>query len=115
MERTLTCIICPRGCSLKATMEGERKVLKVEGNHCRRGEEYARSECTDPRRTLTTTLRCEDGTMVPVKTEKEIPKDRMAEAMKQINGVRVKLPVKIGDVIVDDVFGSPLVATGNRS
>ena len=37
------------------------------GNTCKRGAEYARTECTDPRRTLTTTLRCTDGGVVAVK------------------------------------------------
>lgn len=114
MEKILTCIICPRGCTLKAELSADNQVLQVRGNHCKRGEKYARTECTDPRRTLTTTLRCEDGGMISVKTDREIPKDKLFEAMRMINGVRVKLPVRIGDVIVEDVFGSRVIATGNR-
>lgn len=52
--------------------------------------------------------------MISVKTDREIPKDKLFEAMRMINGVRVKLPVRIGDVIVEDVFGSRVIATGNR-
>ena len=75
----------------------------MSGNTCKRGAEYARTECTDPRRTLTTTLRCADGGVVAVKTEQPIPKDRLLEAMKQLNQMIVPLPVSIGDVLALDV------------
>ena len=52
--------------------------------------------------------------MIAVKTDKGIPKDKMFEAMKRMNGVTVQLPVMIGDVLIKDVFGSNLVATQNR-
>lgn len=114
MERELTCIVCPMGCTIKVEMSKNRQVLNVTGNHCKRGANYAASECTNPQRTITTTLRCEDGGMVSVKTDTTIPKDKMLDAMRMIQGVRVKLPVKIGDVLVQNVFGSHVVATQNR-
>lgn len=114
MERELTCIVCPMGCTIKVELSGEGQVLKITGNHCKQGANYAASECTNPRRTLTTTLRCEDGGMVSVKTDATIPKEKMLEAMQRINGLRVKLPVRIGDVLIEDLFGSNVVATRNR-
>ena len=102
------------GCQLSAELTEAGVFVSVTGNTCKRGAEYARTECTDPRRTLTTTLRCVDGGVVAVKTEQPIPKDRLMEAMKQINQVVVPLPVTIGDVLIPDVFGSRVVACQNR-
>lgn len=46
--RELTCIICPKGCALKAKLDENGKVLRVTGNTCKRGAEYAENECTNP-------------------------------------------------------------------
>lgn len=114
MKKELTCIVCPMGCALAAELADDGRVLTVTGNTCKRGVKYAEAECTNPQRTLTTTLRCEDGRLVAVKTATTIPKDKLFEAMQMINGTVVKLPVRIGDVLLKDVFGSSVVATQNR-
>lgn len=114
MKREMICIGCPLGCQLCAKLTETGEFVSVSGNTCKRGAEYARTECTDPRRTLTTTLRCADGGVVAVKTEQPIPKDRLLEAMKQLNQMIVLLPVSIGDVLALDVFGSRIVACQNR-
>jgi CxxC motif-containing protein len=49
-----------------------------------------------------------------VKTSGPIPKDRVMECMEKINALRVALPVHVGDVLLDDVFGCQVVATQNR-
>lgn len=113
MERKLTCIICPLGCELTVQVE-DKKVLDIKGNTCPRGKVYAESECINPQRTITSTVRCNDGGLVAVKTDKPIPKDKMTDCMSVINKAVATLPVSIGDVIVEDVFGSNIVATQNR-
>ena len=113
MEKKLTCIVCPLGCQLTVELNG-REVVKVEGNTCPRGAEYAKNECTNPQRTVTSTVRTEDGGLVSVKTDRSIPKEKMAECMALINKAVAKLPVAIGDVILPDVFGSNIVATQNK-
>ncbi len=113
MKRNLTCIVCPMGCSIDVLMENGQ-VLSVTGNSCPRGAEYAKNECISPVRTITSTVRCADGGVVPVKTDKPIPKDRIFECMKIINNTVAPLPISAGDVIIEDVFGSNIVATGNR-
>ena len=115
MKREMTCIICPLGCALTVELSETGDVLKIEGNSCPRGAQYAETECTNPQRTITTTLRCEDGGMVAVKTDRTIPKDKMLDAMEQINGTIVKLPVAVGDVLLRDVYGSNIVATQNKT
>ena len=114
MEKKLTCIVCPLGCQLTVQLNG-REVVKVEGNTCPRGAEYARNECTNPQRTVTSTVRCENGGLVSVKTDRPIPKEKMSECMQLINKAVAKLPVSIGDVILSDVFGSNIVATQNKT
>ena len=113
MIRELTCIVCPMGCSMKAEIT-DGKVTRVEGNTCPRGKAYAESECINPMRTVTTTVRCVDETIVPVKTEKTIPKEKVFDAMEIINKAIPVLPIAVGDVIIDDVFESRIIATANR-
>jgi len=113
-KRELTCIVCPRGCQLTVELEG-KTVLSVSGNICKRGKTYAENECTNPMRTVTTTAKTTDGGVVACKTETTIPKEKMFECMEIINKTVVSLPVRVGDVILEDVFGSRIVATQNKS
>ena len=115
-ERKLTCIVCPKGCELIVTFGDGGEIENVTGFTCRRGEGYAVSECTAPVRTVTTTVRCFDGEVVPVKTNKPIPKDKIFEVMAQINSVTAENSLKIGDVVIKNVAGTEadVVATANR-
>ena len=113
MKRNLTCIVCPRGCRMTVELE-DKRVLSVSGNFCPRGIGYAEAECTHPTRTVTTTARCSDGSLVSVRTQKPIPKERMMDCMSMVNAMVVQLPVAVGDVIVEDAFGSPIIATQNK-
>ena len=113
MKKELTCIACPLGCGVTVTLE-ENEVVSVEGNTCPRGKEYAINECIAPVRTVTTTVRCEDGSLVAVKTSKPIPKEKIFDAMSIINSTTAKLPVSVGDVIISELFGSSVVATQNK-
>lgn len=113
MKRELTCIVCPIGCSLAVEFENG-EVKSVIGNTCPRGEVYAKNECTNPQRTVTSTVRCKDGSIVSVKTEGTIPKEKIDECMELINSLTPDLPVRIGDVLAENVFGTNIVATQNR-
>lgn len=113
MKRTLTCIVCPLGCTLTAEVEG-KNVLSVEGNRCPRGKAYAETECTAPMRTVTTTVRCTDGGLVAVKTRTPIPKEHIFDCMRILNHTVAPLPIAVGDVIMKDVFGSDIVAVQER-
>lgn len=116
MERILTCIVCPRGCTLRVELSDEGKVLSVTGNACKRGVIYAEAECTHPMRTVTSTVRCEDGVVVACKTSGTVPKERVFDVMKAINGVSANNDLQIGDVIIENVLGLgvDVVATSNR-
>lgn len=103
----------PVGCDLSVKSE-DGKEFEVTGNTCPRGKEYAISECTNPQRTVTSTMRCSDGSLVSVKTDRPIPKDKMAQCMTLINKATAKCPLGIGDVILENIFGSNIVATQNK-
>lgn len=113
MERKLTCIVCPLGCNLVIHLEGN-VITDITGNNCNRGKMYAETECTNPQRTITSTISCTDGSVVSVKTDRPIPKDKIFECMEIINQTVAELPITIGDILIDNVFGSKVVATQNR-
>ncbi len=111
MKRNLICIICPRGCAM--TVEGERDRLTVIGNACPKGEKYAIDECTHPMRTVTSILRVSnrEDTMVSVKTAAPIPKENIFALMEKLHATTVEAPVRAGDILVADTFGTDVIAT----
>lgn len=114
MIKELTCVACPLGCSV--TVEyNEAEVLSVTGNTCKRGETYAKTEITNPTRSLTTSVKVNGGIhpVVPVKSNKPVPKTMLFDCMKVINSVSVDAPVKLGQVIIENILGTgvDIVAT----
>ncbi len=112
----LICIGCPLGCPLTVEMEGN-EVKSVSGNTCPRGDAYARKELTNPTRIVTSTVRVSGGklAMVSVKTQSDIPKDKIFECVKALKDVDMVAPVKIGDVVLENVAGTGVnvIATKN--
>jgi CxxC motif-containing protein len=114
--KKLTCIVCPKGCEISVDFdENAKEVLSVAGNACRRGDEYARAECISPMRTLTTTVRIAGGGLLPVRTNRPVPRSMLFECMKVINRTEARAGTKIGDVIIKNILGTgaDVVATGN--
>ena len=111
MKREITCIVCPRGCRLTADIQGD--TITVTGQGCNRGEKHAIGEITNPVRSLTSIVRVSNrpDTMVSVKSENPIPKGEMFAIMEKIHAASVEAPVAIGDVIIDNVCGTRIVAT----
>lgn len=93
--RELTCIGCPMGCQLRATLE-DGVVTAVTGNTCPRGDAYARKECVHPERTVTGTVRVLGGPMpvVPVRTQGEVPKEKVLEVARALHHAAVPAPVQ---------------------
>ena len=106
MKKSLICVSCPLGCPIEVEIENG-EVVAVTGNTCKRGDAYARAEITNPVRSLTTSVKVENGLhpVVPVKSSGPVPKDKMLDCMKEINSVTVKAPVKIGDVVIENILG----------
>ena len=108
----LTCIICPMGCSMEVEVEtnanGQKKVVSVKDNGCKRGEQYAAKELQNPTRTLTTTIKVEGGVLpvVPVKTAGEVPKASLLQCMEVVRRASCRAPVKRGDILLYDLLGT---------
>ena len=111
----LTCIGCPMGCQLTVNIDGGN--MTVSGNTCKRGEDYARKELTHPTRIVTGIVNVEGGDLavVSVKTAADIPKESIFVCLDEIRKSSVKAPVKIGDVIIENVAdtGVNVIATKN--
>lgn len=114
MKKNLVCVSCPLGCPIEVEIENGQ-VISVKGNTCKRGDAYAKTEVTNPVRSLTTSVKVEGGIhpVVPVKSAAPIPKDKMFECMKVINDAKIKAPVKIGDTVIENIcgLGVDIVAT----
>ena len=100
----MICIVCPNGCHLDATIVGGE--ITVTGNKCVRGVAFAKEELTAPKRSLTTTVATIFAEMpvVPVRTNGELPKDKVMEAMKELNKIKLKKKYKVGEVISSNIL-----------
>ena len=114
----LICIGCPMGCML-SVVTADDGTMTVSGNTCIKGEIYAKKELTNPTRIVTSSVKAEGGNhpVVSVKTESDIPKDKIFDCMREINAVKISAPVAIGDVVIRDVAGTGVnvIATKNIS
>lgn len=114
MIKEMICIGCPMGCSMEGSMEQD-EVVEVKGNSCKRGEEYAKKECTNSTRILTSSIKVLQGEirMLPVKTAVDIPKEKIWECIKEIKELKVSAPIKVGEVVLKNIgnTGVNLVAT----
>jgi CxxC motif-containing protein len=116
MRKNVTCIVCPLGCRIRVTYS-EDAIQRIEDYQCEKGKDYAVQEIFNPVRTLTTTLNVTNGELllVSVKINKPVPKDKIFDIMDTISGFEVIAPVKIGDVLIEQVQGldTDIVATRN--
>ena len=113
MIKKLTCIECPIGCEIEVILENGM-VESVKGNACPRGKLYAQEEVVCPKRVVTSTVRAENGEMIPVKTDKPVRKDAIFEVMQKINATSCKMPVALGDILVENICDDAnLVVSGN--
>ena len=115
MKKEFTCICCPLGCQI--TVTEEKGQLVIIGNNCPKGEKYVRDEMTNPIRMVISTVFVEDGEIpvVSVKSKEAIPKEKIMDCIEPLKGMKVKAPVKIGDVILENVCdtGVSIIATKN--
>ena len=106
MNKELICIVCPMGCQLNVQMENGN-VVSVSGNTCPRGENYAKTELINPMRVITTTVRTEEGALVPVKTDGAVPKAKIFDCMDVINKLHPKLrDCEIGSVVLENMLST---------
>jgi CxxC motif-containing protein len=106
MNREIICIMCPLGCRIKVQVEG-KEVKQVEGEGCKKGVTYAQQEVTFPGRILTTTVSTDSPEMplLPVRSNKALPKEKLIECMKHISKHSVTGSVQLGQAVIENILG----------
>lgn len=114
MKKEIICTVCPRGCHIQVEGEGD-KILSVAGQGCKRGLEYASAEFAHPVRILTTTVKIAgvQNDLLPVRSNKPLPKEKIMDCMAIIRETVVKASVERYAVIVPNICGTgvDIVAT----
>jgi len=79
--------------------------MAVEGNKCRRGIDFAEAEMSNPTRTLTTTVRTNfpGVPVISVRTDGEILKDKIMDAMHELSEVVISSELGCGDTVLENV------------
>lgn len=106
-KKHFVCVVCPIGCEIDVVHDGG-KIISTEGNKCEKSEEFVSQELVEPMRILTTTVRIEASKwpVVPVRTDKAVPKRLFPRIMRQLRRIKLQAPVNMLDVVVSDVAGT---------
>jgi CxxC motif-containing protein len=109
----LVCIACPIGCRLTVRARSGTEEITVSGNRCPKGEAYGREEILAPRRMVTAVVRTDsaDFPCAPVRTEGSVPRGLMKELLAMLYAGTATLPVRRGDVFIQDFKGARVVFT----
>ena len=116
MKKEIICTICPRGCYIWVEGDGDT-VRFVEGHSCKRGLEYASTEYAHPVRILTTTIRLRGKAhdLLPVRSAKPVPREKLMDCMAAIREMEVALPVASHDIITPDLCGTGVALIATKS
>ena len=113
-KKHFVCVVCPIGCEIDVVHDGS-KIVSMEGNKCEKSMEFVTQELIEPMRILTTTVRIQGARwpVVPVRTDRAVPKRLFPRIMKRLRLVELKAPVNMLDVVVKDILhtGANVIAT----
>jgi CxxC motif-containing protein len=114
-EKThFVCVVCPIGCEIDVVHDGS-KIISMEGNKCEKSTEFVSQELIEPMRILTTTIRIEGSRwpVIPVRTDKAVPKRLFPQVMKRLRRITLQAPVNMLDVVARNVLrtGANVIAT----
>ena len=111
----LTCIVCPVGCRLRATVE-DGQFVEYRATPANEGHS-ALDELCAPKRAVTSTVRVEGGflPLVPVRTREPVPKDKIGQVLIEIAKTKIEAPVGIHQVVAADVAGTGIDVIASRS
>ena len=102
-----TCILCPLSCQI-SLKEENNEIIEIHGNSCKLGEDYVTDEFRNPVRILTTTVRVEGGSLpvIPVRSEKPLPKHLIKKGVEIMSQITVKAPIVCGEVVIHNILGT---------
>ena len=106
MPEEVTCIMCPLGCSVEVQIDGQEVSVK-KGCRCKEGMKFVKMEAIFPGRILTTTMKTDipEIPLLPVRSNKEIPKDQLMTCMGEISRHHVSGALKIGQPVIKNILG----------
>ena len=117
-KKHFVCVVCPIGCEIDVVHDGS-KIISMEGNKCEKSVEFVTQELIEPMRILTTTVRIQGSRwlVIPVRTDKAVPKRLLPCIMKQLKHIKLQAPVNMLEVVVRDVLGTGanIIATRNMT
>jgi len=107
IRKKMTCIVCPIGCELCIEKDMHDNII-VTGNKCPRGEQYAIEEMIAPKRVLTSTIKINGWIypVIPVRTSKPIPKEKIFDVMNILSDIEITAPLKLGAVVIENILGT---------
>jgi CxxC motif-containing protein len=116
MTKEFICIVCPRGCNVRAEYDGPGNVV-ITGNGCAKGDAYVREELFAPKRTLTAVVKTgsEKHPVLPVKSDKPVPKELICDFLNAVYSLKIQLPVKTGDILIPNFNGSGINIIATRT
>lgn len=127
------CIECPKSCEIEINYikksifrkinsgdaylgkkMDEIEILSIKGNECKKGKAFVTNELINPKRMITTTIFVESkqACKLPVRSEDPVPKELLLDILKEIKKVKVRAPVKSGEIIAKNVlkFGINIIS-----
>jgi len=113
-ETKIICVACPKGCRLRVSRQGETLVVSDQG--CKRGEEYAIQEMTDPRRMVATTVRLSVGPhpLLPVFTSAPFPKAKIPLLLQELRKMELSKKVKMGQPVLINALDTGIDILASR-
>ncbi len=106
MPEEVTCIMCPLGCSVEVQIDGQEVSVK-KGCRCKEGMKFVKMEAIFPGRILTTTMKTDNPEipLLPVRSNKEIPKDQLMTCMGEISRHHLSGALNIGQPVIKNILG----------
>lgn len=99
MINEMTCFLCPNSCMLEAVSKGAN--IKVSGNLCPKGQEFAVKELRDPERLLTTTVKVRNRReLLSVRSDGPVKKAELFALVQELQSFEADLPIRLGQVLM---------------
>lgn len=105
MKKNITCIICPNSCQMEVEYIEGRGIL-IAGYRCERGAEYGKNEFCIPKRVFTSSIKINGANrrMLPVRSDRPIPKEKFMDCMKEIKKILLQAPIMEQQIIIPDIL-----------
>lgn len=113
-ETKIICVACPKGCPLRVKRQGDAFLVSDQG--CKRGEEYAIQEMTDPRRMVATTIRLAGGNhpLLPVYTSAPFPKALIKPLLNELRKMEINGNVGMGQPVLRNALDTGIDILASR-